>query len=57
MENLTKEEIKFLIIGLRMQLDECKEQVNNYDINVSHIYEKKMKFLYELWKKIENIGK
>lgn len=56
MENLTKEDIKYLIIGIRLQLDECDKQDSNYDINIRNIYHDKRKILYDLWKKIEKIG-
>jgi len=53
MEGLTIEERKFLIIGVRLQIDECEKQIHNYDHDVRKIYEDKKKGLYELWKKLE----
>ena len=53
MENLTEEEIKFLIIGVRLQIDECEKQLHHYDPDIRNIYEKKKKELYELWQKLE----
>ena len=49
----TDEEIKFLIIGIRLQIDECEKQLCNYDPDVRNIYEEKKRKLYDLWKKLE----
>lgn len=49
----TDEEIKFLIIGIRLQIDECEKQHCNYDPDVRNIYEEKKRKLYDLWKKLE----
>jgi len=53
MRNLSEEEIKFLIIGVRLQIDECEKQLHNYDPDVRNIYEEKKKKLYNIWKKLE----
>jgi len=56
MENLTKEDIKYLVIGIRMQVDEAEKQARtNYDINIRTIYENKIKILYDLWGKLEKV--
>jgi hypothetical protein len=56
MENLTKEDIKYLVIGIRLQVDEAETQVRtNYDINIRTIYENKIKILYDLWGKLEKV--
>lgn len=53
MKEMTKEELNFLIIGIRLQIDECDKQIHNYDTNVRNIYEEKRKDLYKLWDKLE----
>jgi hypothetical protein len=54
MENYSNEELNILIIGIRLQIDECeKQRIHNYDPDIRKIYEDKRKNLYELWKKLE----
>jgi len=56
MEKLTKEEINTIIIGIRLQIDECEKQLHNYDIDIRQVYEKKQKGLYRLWEKLEKLN-
>jgi len=51
--DLNKEELATIIIGIRLQIDECDKQTHNYDPNVRKIFEDKMKYLYDLWKKLD----
>lgn len=53
MEGLTREERKFLIIGVRLQIDECEKQLHHYDPDIRNIYEEKKKKLYAIWQKLE----
>jgi len=54
--DFTKKELEILIIGIRLQLDECTKNKTHYDNDIRVIYIKKEKELYELWKKLEQNG-
>lgn len=53
-KEFTSEEIDFLIIGLRKQIDECEKFQHSYDYHIREFYTTKSKALYELWNKLES---
>ncbi|MFW6226244.1 MAG: hypothetical protein ACOC3V_04745 [bacterium] len=53
----TQEELKTLVIGIRLQIDESEKSKYHYDKDIRDLFNKKRDNLYHLWEKIENYGK
>jgi hypothetical protein len=53
MKNMELEDVEYLIIGIRMQLDECDNNRSHYDPNIVKYFDEKRKILHKLWQKLE----